>query len=193
MMGMGMAAGAAPEQRAPSREAQQEPNVTPEQQQEYNKFVGFSLMTMAQDGFLEKAKKAMEANPSIEDGMAQIGANVAYRVFTKARQEGQTISPAVLVHGGAEIMEKVGEMAGAAGIEVTPEQIEDAYYMAADIMNEKLTEMGIMDEEFAAEDAEDFMAQNSEEVERVRGRVQGVRDRLAQGLIARGNPDMGEG
>ena len=83
--------------------------------------------------------------------------------------------------------QQIGEMAQAAGLEdVTDEDIETAYYLAADQLNDVLGAQGAFDAELAAEDEDEFLAQIGQEpVQRVQSRMQGARDQMMQAMMGK--------
>ena len=145
----------APGMAPPSAEAAKGQPASPEQQEQYNKFVLMGMSALLSEDFMPKAVQMLKSAPSKSDAMARIGSTIVGRMYDSAKQQGQPIDPTVMVHGGLEIMQQIGEMAQAAGLEdVTDEDIETAYYLAADQLNDVLGAQGAFDAELAAEDEE---------------------------------------
>lgn len=168
---------------APSMDAAKGTPATEEEQDAYNRFVGMALMALSEKGFMEQAAKAIGDNPSKEDAMAKIGTTIVGRIYQASREQGAPVQPSVLLHGGAEIMQQIGEFATAAGHEVTPEQVETAFFLAADEMNDILAQQGALGEELAPEDEDEFMANNSGEAEKVAERIQMARQGIQQKMM----------
>lgn len=179
--GFNAALGDAP---APQREGAGTRPASPEEERQYSQFVGMALKALSADAFLPKAEKILTGSGDTVSGMAQLGASVVSRLYESAKEQGKPIAPVVLLHGGAAVMQEIGEMAKAAGrTDVTPEDVETAYFMAADMMNDYLAQTGDMAELFAAEDEDEFLAQiGDEQVNSVRQRLSGARERQVQNM-----------
>lgn len=136
---------------------------TPEQEQQFEKFVGMSMTILFSDKFLERGAKMLKSSEDIIEGMAQIGAAIGTRVYSQAAKEQQEIEPIVVVEGGKVFMDEVRKFAEALGHEVTDEDVEDAYYRAADIMRQALDNAGLLDREAMAAEAEQARQMISEE------------------------------
>ncbi len=99
---------------------------TPEQQAQYNKFVGMALSMLFKEDFLPKAIESIKGSSTPVDGMARLGAGIASRLYDKAKQSGEQIDVIVLMHAGLEVMGEIAEMANKAGIEVSTDMAEAA-------------------------------------------------------------------
>lgn len=166
------------EQKAapPSMEQAKGKPASPELAKEYEKFVGMGLMALSSEEFMPKAAQMLQSKMALPQAMAQIGVTIGAKIFKAARQQGKPINPAVLVHGGAELMGKIGEMAQAAGEDVSEEDVETAYYLAADQMNSMMAQDGAFDEDYAVEGQDEFMAQIGQEpVSRVQSMIAAAR------------------
>lgn len=148
---------------------------TPEQQAQYNKFVAMALLALYDDKFMPKAQAMLEKSPNVVDGMASLATAIVSRIYMAAKQQGSDIPPEVVLHGGYEIMAEIGEFANAIGIQgVGEEQVENAYYLAADKFRSTLDANGMLDKEQLSKDFEGMRADYGEDafgqlVERVRG------------------------
>ena len=129
-------------------------NATPEQQAAYNEFVGTALMHVFGD---EKVMGRIIGSIG-EDPVQDIGrtaANIGYVVLKKAQQAGKTVPPEVILHGGQEIVGVLAEVAKAGKrIDMPPEDIEKAYFVAADTFRQMMQGEGGIDPETAAADIE---------------------------------------
>lgn len=149
---------------------------TPEQQAQYNKFVGMALSMLFKEDFLPKAVEAIKGSSTPVDGMARLGAGIASRLYDKAKQAGEEIEIIVMMHGGLEVMGEIAELANKAGIEVSMEMAEAAYYQAADMVKSHLENQGDLDGD-DIEDFEDFTAEFGEENIQ---RALGIREQSSQ-------------
>lgn len=183
--GMGQGMGQPP--KAPGVE--QKP-ASPEQQQIYNRFVGMCMMMLWSENFMAKAAKMIKDHPDETDAMASIGAAIVQRVYMAADQQGQPIPLEVLVHGGLEVMQEVAKFAEAAGVQgIDDNEIETAFYIAADKVREALVQAGKADpNEMAAEFEQVRQAVGDDQVSAVQTKVSGAREKTKQSLLNRGQP-----
>ena len=136
--------------QAPQRQA------TDEQQAQYNKFYAKTVELLFNEQFLQAGAKLLQQAPTVVDGMARIGATVASRVYMQAAKEGAPPEPIVVIESGREIMAEVADFAKALEYEVSDEDIETAYYMAADLMRQTLVDAGVIDEEAMLDEASEL-------------------------------------
>lgn len=160
---------AAPEQQG-GRQA------SPEEQAEYNKFVAMGVLMLYDKRFMETAREILEKSPQIVDGMARLGAAIATRIYTGAKKQGQEIPAAVILHGGWELMHEVKEFAVVAGFgDITEEDTENAYYMAADMFRSSLDGTGDLDPEAGQQEFEQMRKQYGDDMfAALASRVQGI-------------------
>jgi hypothetical protein len=127
----------------------------------------------------------------IEDGMARLAVAVATRVYDAADEAGQEIPLEIVLVGGLQVMEAVVEFTQQTGVgEVTDEEAETAFYIAADMFRGHLDGQGKIDHEEMAQTLEQIRAEQGDEP------INRVQDRLTatqQAQIAKMAPSMGEG
>lgn len=196
------AQGAAPEQQAPKNAAGnpdgQAPEgqgtgqvdgkqASPELQAKYNRFVAMGIMMLWDEKFTPKALAVFKEHPNQTDALASIGAAIAQRIYMKAKEQGDEIPPEVVVHAGWELMNEVAEFATAAGVQgIEPDEIETAYYLAADKVREALEKAGLMDPSVAQSGFEAAKsALGDEGVSAVRSRMQGSQQKTVDALMQR--------
>lgn len=161
-----------------------EKQATPEQQQMFDKFFSMCSMILFGDNFLEKGAKMLQGAPNVVDGMAQIGSAIGTRVYSQAAKEGQVIEPIVVIEAGRKFMGEVAEFAMALGYEVSEEQAEDAYYLAADMMRKSLESAGLLDMESFTAEAEQIRGQVGEEqMQPFAERMNAVKQRSVDGMM----------
>lgn len=131
-----------------------EANATPEQQAAYNKFVGSALLHVFGDEKVMGKILGQIGDDPVQD-VGRTAANIGFVVLKKAQAAGETIPPEVILHGGQELVAVLAELAQAGKrIEMTPEDIEKAYYVAADTFRQMMQGEGGIDPETAAGDIE---------------------------------------
>lgn len=145
----------------------------PELQEQYNKFVLLSTNMIFDERLEEGAIKAMTAEGDPVRAVAKLASLVASRVYMAARKESGSqdairsadqspISPAVLLHGGWEIVQQAAEFAEMNGIgQLSQEDMEMAYLMAVDQFRLTLEQSGVLDGQ--------AMKQDMREMERLMG------------------------
>lgn len=199
MNGFGQALGgpqqqaqAATQQPAPGPTAPQPPGTepkqaSPEQQRLYNRFVGMCMAMLWSEKFMASAAKIIKAHPNETDAMAVIGATIVQRVFVAADEQGEPIPPEILLHGGLEVMHEVATFAKAAGVEgIEPDEIETAFYLAADKVREGLIRAGKLDPQQLAEQFEQVKSLAGEEkLKDVEARMQGSQQKTQDALLSR--------
>lgn len=137
----------------------EEANVSPEEQATYDAFVGnaYKLIEKARDGILS----SLGASEDPKMNLANATAQVVMAVHQSAAKSGQQISPDVLFHGGAEIMETLAEAAERAQIHnFTEEELEGAFFQAVDMYREMATQAGLVDPEHAKAEFQNVLQQD---------------------------------
>ncbi|UWQ30269.1 hypothetical protein [Leisingera sp. M523] len=174
--------------KAPQVPGTEPKQATPEQQRVYNRFVGLSMAMLWSEKFMAKAAKIIKAHPNETDAMAMIGATIVQRVFMAADDQGEPVPPEVLLHGGLEVMNEVATFAQAAGVQgIEPDEIETAYYLAADKVREGLIQAGKLDPQELAGQFEQIKGMAGEEkLANVQGRLQGAQQKTQDALLSRG-------
>lgn len=134
-------------------EAFPEKQATPEQQASFDKFLAASRSLLFDDSFLEKGANIMSQAATTVDGMARIGASIASRIYMQAAKEGEIIETIVLVEAGRVFMNDIADFAKALNHEVSEDDIDDAYLMAADMVRKTLDDSGLLDREMMEKEA----------------------------------------
>ena len=138
--------GVAPEAGYTGEEGQ--PNVSPEEQAQYDKFVDNGLKLIYSEGMMEKIQERMGAGGNPIEGLANVTFMVVNRLVASAEKAGQKISGDVLLHGGVEILEDLANLAQESGIhEFTDDEMESALYATMDLHGEHKTKSGTLDKE----------------------------------------------
>lgn len=156
MRGLGSAPpqGQAPQQPGPEMAAQQPlrgdtPDVqeaTPEQRAQFDQFVATGMAILFDPQFVNTARQRIEGDDNPIDAVAEVATNIVNRIFTEAMKQGEDIDQLVVLHGGWQILNYVAEVAQVgAGVEMTPDDIETAFYLAADKFRKMLEAAGLME------------------------------------------------
>ncbi len=146
--GLGRGAGAAP---APAAEPQMGPDgsssVSPEEQQQYDQFVNKAYELIYNNNQVNpQVLESLKGDGQPMDGLANTTAMVVMRVEDAAREAGQEVSPDVVFHGGAEILEDLADLAQQAGIHTFDDkELEGASYQALDIYRDQRQKQGKLD------------------------------------------------
>jgi hypothetical protein len=148
--------GAGPVGFTDGEDPEETPNVTPEEQAEYDKFVKNGMEILyGQDGEVEPEvlKRLSTGNKPI-DTLAQTTVWLVMLLDEDAKRNGIEVSDDILFHGARELMEQLIEIAEAAGLhEFKEAEIQGAWYSALDMWREANSDEGgrFNPEEAAAE------------------------------------------
>lgn len=118
--------------RATAQAGEEQPNVTPEEQAEYDRFMDNALKLIYNEKALPQVIRSLAGGGDPVEGLANTTVMVIGRLEDSAGGHG-SINGDVLFHGGVEILEDLADLAGEAGIKDFSEQeIEAALYRALD-------------------------------------------------------------
>lgn len=147
---------------------------SPEEQQQYDTFVGMALLAVYDDQMMPETVKLIQEAPSPMQGVATVASSIAVRVYTAAQEDGVALTGDVLLHGGAEIVEAVIEVAETAGVaEFTEPMMQEAYLLAADKFRAEMETLGVYGEEDKAQDIATLQEmQQSGQMERIMSKLQ---------------------
>lgn len=141
---------------------------SPEEQAAYEKFVSMALLHMHDDAVRPGLVEQMRKGDPVR-AIGQAAATLGMTLIQKARDAGEDIPVDVILHGGAEVVDALVEIAEAAGIgggEISEEDAERAYLEAADEFRDAMG--GEIDPAVMEEDARTLMGR-----EGVASKVQG--------------------
>ena len=130
----------------------QQPNVSPEEQAAYDRFVDNAYATIYDDKVLPMILKRLAKGAEVDPiaSLATVTVQVIDRLEGSATQQGQAIGPDVLMHGGAEILEDLANLSEKAGIHAfTDDELETALYKAMDLYRSMKDEKGEIDQSAA--------------------------------------------
>jgi hypothetical protein len=117
----------------------QQPNVSPEEQQQYNQFVQNGMQLLyTPDGKVEpEVLKRLSTGDKPIDTLAQTGVWLVMMLEQNAKQKGVQITDDVIMHGGRELFEQLADIDNNAGIhDFKQAELQGAWYNALDMYRE---------------------------------------------------------
>lgn len=149
--------------------------MSPEQKQQYKKVFNMGRMLLTDEKFMATAQRMLETFPSPVEAMGQMLSAVVARIALQAQEEGEPVDALVLLISGSQLMDKVYEFTERAGVEVTEDMKEDAFYRAADLFGDIAVKKGLVSEEELAEAEQMARAEiGDEEFDKYTSRAKGV-------------------
>lgn len=119
------------------------PNVTPEEQAQYDEFVNNAMSMIYDPKVRTKILDSLRVTKQPMDDLANTAVMVVKGAVGSAEKAGQKISDDVLYHGGAEILQQLAEYADKAKIHTfTEDEMEGAWYKALDLYRQLGTNDG---------------------------------------------------
>lgn len=116
---------------------EEEGNVTPEEQAQYDTFVTNGMQLIYNEKSMPQVLQSIAGDGDPVEGLANTVATVVMRLEDSAADKGQEISGDVKMHGATELLEQMAELAGEAGIhDYSEEEMEGALFRALDIYRE---------------------------------------------------------
>jgi len=146
-----------------------QPNVSPDEQAEYDKFVDNGLKLIYSEQMMPKIIERLGASKNPIEGLANVTFMVVQRLEASAEKAGRQISEDVLFNGAVEILEDIANLAKEAGVhDFTEEEMESAGYAALDLYGEAKQQSGGLDKEAMTRDMSALIqADQSGELEQV--------------------------
>jgi len=130
----------------------EQPNVSPEEQAQYDEFVGNAYALIYGDSH-ESIVERLSIDEEPIQALAQTVTQVVRRVVESARQAGQELSSDVVFQGGVEVLEDLAATMGKLGIyDFSDEELEQATYVAMDLYRDVEIEAGELDQQAHQED-----------------------------------------
>jgi hypothetical protein len=115
------------------------PNVSPEEQAQYDQFVGNGRRLIYDDasanGIDADVLASLRATGDPVQDLAMTAASVVTGLIENASAAGRRIDPDIAYHGGVELLEDLADLAEAAGVhDFAEKDLEAAMYRAMDIV-----------------------------------------------------------
>lgn len=159
-----------------------ESNVSPEEQQQYNEYVENGMNMMYDEKIMPQLMETVTGSGNPIEGLANAIMAIVTRLDDSAEKKGVTIPGDVKLHGATEIMEQMVELAETAGVhEYTEEEMESAYYRAIDLYRESRQEQGKLPVEDLKQDMGELVEADKQ------GRLEDMMPGIGQ-FAQRGNP-----
>lgn len=110
------------------------PNVSPEEQAQYDQFMDRAFALAYDERTFPTVMGRIAKAPDPVEGLAAATAMLVSRLKDTAARQNISLSPDVLYHGGAALLEDLADTAGKAGIhDFTPDEVEGALYRCLDL------------------------------------------------------------
>jgi hypothetical protein len=133
--------------------AEEQPNVSEDEQAAYDQFVGNALMLIYDEKSMPSVVKMLEGNGNPKEGLAGAAVSIVQRLHESATNAGREIPGDVMLHGGLQIVEELAELQADAGIaKLAAGEVEGAYYRALDMYREHLQKTGAIDQQALEQD-----------------------------------------
>lgn len=113
------------------------PQATPsnEEMEMHNRLYSLSVALLYDKAFIPKAAEVFEKAPTPAAGAATLLVTIGTRLIASAQQQGMEIPGTAFLSAGAMVMQEIAEFAETQlGVKMSPDQIEGAFYSAADQM-----------------------------------------------------------
>jgi|GEM_PF-6287152 len=138
---------------APEAGYEGDPNVTPEEQAAYERFVDNGLKIIANEKMAPHILKRIQEAEQPAEGLAAASVNIIVRLEQSAQENGRQLDPAILLHGGQELLEAIANMATAFDVHAfTEKEIESALYIAMDQYGTQAVANGTLNKDALSED-----------------------------------------
>lgn len=150
---MGAEKPAMPPREMEGQDGEEQSNVTPEEQESYDKFVGHALELISNEKTLPQVKESLKGDGDPVEGLATTAVSIVSRLFDAAEQAGDVIPDEVKYQGSVEILEALATLQQKAGIANPQEKdVEKALYLALDMYGVKQKQQGKLDQNMYKEE-----------------------------------------
>lgn len=106
---------------------------SPEEQEQYNIFVGMCAMALYDQKLMPDTVALLRDGGNRIESIAAVASSIVIRVLEAAQAADQKIGGDVLIHAGREVVELVGELSErGSGEDIPEEELERAFYVAVD-------------------------------------------------------------
>lgn len=137
--------GTGPNPENSAAENSEQPNVTPQEQQQYDAFVQNGMQVLyTKDGKINpEVVKRLSTGKQHMDTLAQTSVWLVMMLEQNAKQAGTDIPDDVLMHGGRELFEQLAEIDETLGIHKFKQaEMQGAWYQALDLYREANSDTG---------------------------------------------------
>ncbi len=124
------------------------PNVSPEEQDLYDRVVGLYVLGLYDEKFMPKTLKMFEQVGDPVEGVSEVVSQIGMRVYAKAKENGIDIPGDIWLHAADDMVDQTIEFLEDRGVEkFTPEQTETAFYATVDKFGKAARELGAYSDE----------------------------------------------
>lgn len=176
---------------APTPDLDEQPNVSAEEQAQYDQFINNALVLIYSDQTFPQIRQMLtEASKPDPDGvegpkpgptdvLADVTVLVVRRVEESGREAGQTLSQDVVFHGGSEILADLADLCEKAQIHTfSDEEIEAAWFKALDRYMAVASSAGELNPDAFQSDFQEIL--RADEAGQLGALVPGVEERFPQ-------------
>ncbi len=129
------------------------PNVSPEEQDLYDRAVALYVLGLYGKKLMPKTIKLFEQIGDPIEGVAEVTTQIGMRVYAKAKEDGVDIPGDIWLHAADDMVDQTIEFLEDRGVaKFTPEQTEKAFYATADKFAKAAREQGLYSDEQAQAD-----------------------------------------
>jgi len=141
----------------------EQPNVTPEEQKQYDEFVENALRLTYDKKTMPNVLETLKGGDNPIEGLANTLVMVVTALEKQADAAGAELSSDVIFHGSFEIIADLANLQKEAGIaDLDDDEVEKAIYMAIDIYRQQKQSAGRLDVEGISQDMDELMAAEKE-------------------------------
>jgi hypothetical protein len=147
---------------APMPEGEESSNVSPEEQAQYTQFVENAMAMMYDDKMMPTLIQQLKTGDKPAEALGNAVATIVMRLEDSAKDKGIDLSGDVMFHGATEILEQLVELAEAAGVEVSEEDMESALYIGLDTYRSTRQQQGRLPTDEISQDMQELLQAEQE-------------------------------
>lgn len=127
--------------------AEDETNVSPEEQQLYNEFVKNGMKLLYNEKGTKAIVKALDGGGNPVQGLANTLVAIVSRLDQSAKEKGKEFPGDVMLHGAQELLEQMADFSEqSGGYAYDEKEMETAFYMALDMYRQNMQDAGQLDQ-----------------------------------------------
>jgi type III secretion system FlhB-like substrate exporter len=143
-------------------EGEESSNVSPEEQAQYTQFVENAMAMMYDDKMMPTLIQQLKTGDKPAEALGNAVATIVMRLEDSAKDKGIDLSGDVMFHGATEILEQLVELAEAAGVEVSEEDMESALYIGLDTYRSTRQQQGRLPTDEISQDMQELLQAEQE-------------------------------
>lgn len=137
----------------PAPEPEDEGNVSPEEQAQYDQFVAQGMKLYNDPKVMPSILGMIEGDGDPVNGLASATATIVVRLVQSMKGLPTKMSGDVIYHGGVELLEQLADVGAVTKLhDFTPEEMQQAELRAVDMVRDMLTKSGDIDNEAVMQD-----------------------------------------